>query len=89
MSRHWDDLTPKDPVPAPARSSQLERASVAPDITVTSSSAFLAHADGRNIRWSSERVGAAVLNYTRFCGCGRCDSCLVGRAFLGWSQSKK
>jgi hypothetical protein len=32
--------------------------------------------------WKENRVGAAILNYTKKCQCGNCDSCLVGMTFL-------
>lgn len=32
--------------------------------------------------WNGNRVGAAIMNFTRTCQCGHCDSCLVGKRFL-------
>lgn len=32
--------------------------------------------------WNQSRVGTAIMNFTRFCLCGHCDSCLVGKMFL-------
>lgn len=35
-----------------------------------------------HVVWNGNRVGAAILNFTRFCKCGNCDSCLVGSFVL-------
>lgn len=34
-----------------------------------------------------KRIGCGVLNYTRYCGCGNCDSCLIGKVFLNESAN--
>ena len=28
------------------------------------------------------RIGCGVMNFTRSCRCGKCDSCLIGKAYL-------
>lgn len=32
--------------------------------------------------WDSSRIGAAIMNYSRMCKCGRCLSCQVGQYAL-------
>lgn len=38
------------------------------------------------VLWDAGRVGAAVLNARRYCGCGRCFSCQVGNYVLDHNE---
>lgn len=53
----------------------------------------VAKSDSGTLRINGEpvsdiRIGAGVMNYTRYCGCGKCDSCLIGRVALqtAWKE---
>ena len=56
----------------------MRRPGPLPKIVVQSADVVLV--DGQP--WTGGRLGAAVLNATQYCGCERCNSCLVGAALL-------